>query len=228
MGAVFSGTTEKVDQRQALSIGACGSVPQSGPHQSQRSLDFYDLKGVVEQLLSRFKFKSTYFDISPAALGITPSWLHPYRAARIVVEGLTIGWFGQLHPRAAADRKLKDAVYVGELYLDRLLPLPAQKPLVREISRYQLVRRDFSLRVPNHTNWAELDACLATLSAQRIPELVDWRVREVLRTGQSEEYSMLLGTTFQAQDRTLRDEELQGFSQRVIEAVSQVGARLRS
>jgi phenylalanyl-tRNA synthetase beta chain len=106
--------------------------------------------------------------------------------------------------------------------------LPVQKLLVRDISRYQLVRRDFSLRVPTHIKWAEMDTCLATLSTQGIPELVDWRVREVLRTGQTEEYSMLLGTTFQAQDRTLRDEELQGFSQRVIEAVSQIGARLRS
>jgi phenylalanyl-tRNA synthetase beta chain len=225
LGAVFSGTTEKVDQRQALSIGACGAVPQSGPHQNARTLDFYDMKGVVEQLLSRFRIKSQYFDSSPAELGIAPSWLHPYRAARIVVEGLTVGWFGQLHPGVAAERKLKELVYAGELYLDRLLPFPLKKPSVREVSRFQPVRRDFSLRLPLRTQWAEMDACLA---AAGIPELVDWRVREVLKSGPAEEYSMLLGATFQASDRTLREEELQAFSQQVIDAVSQVGARLRS
>jgi phenylalanyl-tRNA synthetase beta chain len=80
---------------------------------------------------------------------------------------------------------------------------------------------------------------LAGLASSVIPELIDWRVREVLRDGQfvndakpekstPGEYSLLLGATFQATDRTLRDEELQGFSRRVIEAVSQAGARLRS
>ena len=231
LGAVFSGTTERVDERQALSIGAAGSLPQSGPHQPARALDFYDLKGIVEQLLARFKAKSIYFDSFQAEAGLTPSWLHPYRAARVVVEGMTAGWFGQMHPKLAAQHKLKETALVGELYLDRLFQMPAQKPSVRDLSRFQPVRRDFSLWVPEKTKWAEIDAALAAVG---IPELVDWRVREILRNAKSGsdaaslEYSLLLGTTFQAADRTLRDEELHGFSQRVVEAVSQLGARLRT
>jgi phenylalanyl-tRNA synthetase beta chain len=42
------------------------------------------------------------------------------------------------------------------------------------------------------------------------------------------EYSLLLGATFQAPDRTLREEELQEFQARVVEAVGKVGARLRA
>jgi len=235
LGAVFSGGTEKVEERPALSIGATGSVPQSGPHQPPRLLDFYDLKGVIEQLLTRFRAKSIYFDTFPPDAGITPAWLHPYRAARIVVEGTTMGWFGQLHPREAASRKLKDAVLVAELYLDRLFNLPVAKPAVREISRFQPVRRDFSLLVPPKVNWADLDSTLAQLATANLPELVDWRVREVLRdakpaaaSANAGEYSLLLGTTFQAADRTLREEELQTFSQRVVEAVAATGARLRT
>ena len=47
----------------------------------------------------------------------------------------------------------------------------------------------------------------------QIPELVDWRVREVFRDARmsAHEYSLLLGATFQAVDRTLREEELQEF-----------------
>ena len=239
LGAVFSGTTERVDERPALSIGATGSLPQSGPHQPSRALDFYDIKGVIEQLLARFQAKSIYFDNFPAGAGITPPWLHPYRAARVVVEGTTVGWFGQLHPSLAAQRKLKESVLAGELYLDRLFQLPAQKPAIRELSRFQPVRRDFSLWVPEKTKWAEMDSALGALAVSRIPELADWRVREVLRnakssgeakpeTAASGEYSLLLSATFQAADRTLRDEELQVFSQRIVEAVSQLGARLRT
>jgi len=230
LGAVFSGSTERVEERPALSIGAAGGVPQSGPHHAGRGFDFYDLKGVIEQLLSRFKAKSVYFDNFSTDAGLTPPWLHPYRAARVVVDGSTAGWFGQLHPGIATARKLKETVLVGELYLDRLFQLPVQKPVVRELSRFQPVRRDFSLLVPEKVHWAEIESALAVLAGAGVSELVDWRVREVLRGGKSSkgEYSLLLGTTFQAADRTLRDEELQAFSQRVIEAVSQVGARLRS
>ena len=41
------------------------------------------------------------------------------------------------------------------------------------------------------------------------------------------EYSLLLGATFQAPDRTLREEELQKFQAQVVEAVGKAGARLR-
>ena len=56
-----------------------------------------------------------YFDRFPADAGLTPEWLHPYRSARVVADGVTVGWFGQLHPREAAARKIKDTVLVGEI-----------------------------------------------------------------------------------------------------------------
>jgi len=64
----------------------------------------------------------------------------------------------------------------------------------------------------------------------RISELVDWRAREVFRDAKlgRGEYSLLLGVTFQAPDRTLREEELQSFQAQVSEAVGKAGARLRS
>jgi len=232
LGTVFSGSTEKVDERPALAIGATGNAPQTGPQQAARALDFYDLKGLIEQLLARFKAKSVYFDNFPAEAGLTPEWLHPYRAARVAVDGTTVGWFGQLHPGVATARKLKETVFVGELYLDRLFQLPVTKPAVRELSRFQPVRRDFSLLFPSKVKWAEIDAALAAVAP---PELIDWQAREIfhgakqaLAGSNSGEYSLLLGATFQAVDRTLRDEELQAYTEKVVEAVSTLGGRLRS
>jgi phenylalanyl-tRNA synthetase beta chain len=145
----------------------------------------------------------------------------------VTVDGITVGWFGQLHPREAAARKLKEPVLVGELYLDRLYKLPLREPAARDVSRFQPVRRDFSLVLDNSIAWERIDRAVAGL---QIPELVEWRVREVFRDAKraAGEYSLLLGTTFQALDRTLREEELQGFQARVVEAVGKVGARLRS
>jgi phenylalanyl-tRNA synthetase beta chain len=139
---------------------------------------------------------------------------------------MTVGWFGQLHPQQAAARKIKHAVLVGEIDLDRLYKLGLHRPAAREISRYQPVRRDFSLILQDSIDWETIDRAMAGLE---IPELVDWRVREVFRDARlgSQEYALLLGATFQAPDRTLREDELQKFQAQVVEAVGKAGARLR-
>ena len=227
LGTVFSGTTEKVDEKPAVAFGAVGGFPEQGALHAGRAIEFHDLKGAVEQVLARFQTRTVYFDRFPADSGLTPAWLHPYRSARVVVDGETAGWFGQLHPREAASRKIKEPVLAGEFYLDRLYKLPLRKPAAREISRFQPVRRDFSLVLDTKTGWEQVDRALAGL---KIPELVDWRVREVFRDARlgEHEYSLLMGTTFQAPDRTLRDEELQSFQAQVVAAVAKVGARLRT
>ena len=227
LGTVFSGTTEKVEERPAVAFGAVGSLPEQTAMHAPRPIDFHDLKGAVEQVLARFQSRDLYFDRFPAEAGLTPEWLHPYRSARVAVDGISVGWLGQLHPREAAARKLKEPVLVGELYLDRLYQLPLRKPLSRDISRFQPVRRDFSLVLDESIQWDRIDQALAGL---QIPELVDWRVREVFRDARlgAGEYSLLLGATFQAQDRTLREEELQSFQQKVVDVVGKAGARLRS
>jgi phenylalanyl-tRNA synthetase beta chain len=227
LGTIFSGTTEKVEERPALAFAATGSVPAQGALHPPRTIDFHDVKGAVEQLLARFQADTVYFDRFPTEAGLTPAWLHPYRSARIVAEGTTVGWFGQLHPREAATRKVRDMVLLGEVYLDRLYKLPLRRPAAREISRFQPVRRDFSLILDEKIPWDRIDKAIAAL---RIPELVEWRAREVFRDARldARDYSLLLGVTFQAPDRTLREEELQAFHTRLIEAVAKVGARLRA
>jgi len=227
VGTVFSGSTEKVEERPAVAFSAVGSLPEQGALYPSRTVEFHDLKGVVEQVLARFQARAVYLDRFQAEAGLMPAWLHPYRAARVAVEGATVGWFGQLHPTEAAARKLKEPVLVGELYLDRLYKLPLRQPIAKEISRFQPVHRDFSLILSESTAWEKIDGALAEL---QIPELVEWRVREVFRDAKlgAGEYSLLLGATFQATDRTLREEELTSFQARVVEAVGKAGARLRS
>jgi phenylalanyl-tRNA synthetase beta chain len=227
LGTVFSGTTERVDERPALAFAAAGKLPDQSSLHPARSIEFHDIKGIVEQLLSRFQTRDTYFDRFPADSGLAPTWLHPYRSARVVAEGLTVGWFGQLHPNEVAARKIKGSVLIGEIYIDRLYKLPLRKPAARDISRFQSVRRDFSLILDHSIPWERIDKALASL---KIPELVDWRAAEVFRDAKlgANDYSLLVSTTFQAPDRTLREEELQSFQSRVVDAVTEAGARLRT
>jgi phenylalanyl-tRNA synthetase beta chain len=230
LGTVFSGSTDRVEERPSLSIGATGKFPVAGPHQQVRDLDFYDVKGTVEELLGRFSAKSLYFDRFPSDSGLMPAWLHPGRSARAVLDGATVGYFGQLHPAEAQRRKLKQAVYVGEIYLDRLYKQSLRQPAVRELSRFQAVRRDFSFLLPDTMPYAQVAEALTVLG---IPELQHFEAGEILHAKDSKlvpagHISLLLRAVFQAQDRTLQEEELQNFTQRVIAAMEALGGKLRS
>ncbi len=223
MGTVFSGDAARVDERPALAIGATGNAFSS------RESGFYDLKGAVEALTGKFSSRSVYFDRFPAASGLLPAWLHPGRSARAVLNGATVAWFGQLHPSEAERRKLKQIIWLGEIWLDRLYNQPLRQPAPRELSRFQPVRRDFSLIVPDTVTYSALTAALAALA---IPELQSFEPKEILRDAKgklaADHYSLLLGVVFQSHERTLREEEVQAWSQQIVSALEAAGAKLRT
>ena len=158
-----------------------------------------------------------------------PAWLHPGRSARAVLDGATLGWFGQLHPAEADRRKLKQPVFLGEFWLDRLYHQSLRQPLIRELSRYQPVRRDFSVILPDSVTWARLRTAIESLP---IPELQSLAPKEILRDRKGKlvphgHYSLLLGVVFQSHERTLREEEVQAWSQQIIAALEALGGKLR-
>ena len=211
-----------------LSRWALPDLSGAGPSCRQHAIDFYDLKGTVEEILEKFAARSFYFDTFAAGAGLIPPWLHPGRSARAVADGLTVAWFGQLHPVEAQQRKLRQTVYVGEIYLDRLYRLPLRHPIAPELSRYQPVERDFSFIFPDAVSWQSIADGLQNL---HIAELTRFTPREIFRAAQSlppGHYSMLIRITFQALERTLREEELQSYSQAVIAALESLGGRQRA
>jgi phenylalanyl-tRNA synthetase beta chain len=221
MGTVFSGGADRVDERSSLGMGATGNAF------GKPEADFYDLKGTVGQVLNKFAARSVYFDHFPAASGLMPAWLHPGRSARAVLDGATVGWFGQLHPAEAERHKLKQAIWIGELWLDRLYKQELRQPAIEELSRFQPVRRDFSVILPDNVAYAKLAGAIEGLA---IPELRGFEPKEVLRDGKLAppgHYSLLLGVVFQSHERTLREEEVQGWSQQVISGLEALGGKLR-
>ena len=223
MGTTFSGGPERVEERPSIAFGATGAAIGA------QSVDFYDLKGLAEALLGRFASRSVYFDRFEANSGLMPAWLHPGRSARAVLDGATVGWFGQLHPAEAERRKVKQAVWIGELWLDRLYKQELRQPIIEELSRYQAVQRDFSVTLPDSVAWARLVAAIDVLA---IPELRSFVPKEVLRDPKGKlapvgHYSLLLRVVFQSHERTMREEEVQQWSQQVIGALEQQGGKLR-
>jgi phenylalanyl-tRNA synthetase beta subunit len=104
LGATFTGLSSEIPQASALDMSKGGNA--------QALQAFRALKGDVEDLLARFDYKSLYFDEFSA------EFFHPGRSARAVMDGTTVARLGQIHPEVAAARKLKQDVFVAEVYLD--------------------------------------------------------------------------------------------------------------
>jgi phenylalanyl-tRNA synthetase beta chain len=153
-------------------------------------------------------------------------YLHPGRSAKIVLNAKAVGELGQLHPDVAAERKLKQAVWVAQLDLDALFAIPLREPRYQRLSRFPAVERDFSLLLDDSVPYDRLRDVIERLS---IPEMVSMAPRELFRGGSvpAGKYSLLLRVVFQSSERTLRDDEVANWSQKIIAAIEQLGGSLR-
>jgi phenylalanyl-tRNA synthetase beta chain len=226
IGTIFTGNSERVQERPSLVLGATGAALAPHALGSLRDYSFYDLKGIVEQLLAGFETKSIYIDAFQASSGLMPSWLHPGRVARLVANGETLGFFGELAPQESQSRKLRKAVFVGEFNLARLFQLALRQPAARELSRFPAVVRDFSFTFRDAVRWQQIAEALYSLA---ISEVRSIEPREIFRDKKepSGSYALLLRVVFQAQDRTLRLEELQDWAHRIFAILMELGGQPR-
>ncbi len=112
-GNVFEAAGDKTAEFKRICMGATGSAVNTSVHQAARALSFFDLKGDVETLLAAFQHGGIDYKADAA------DYYHPGRSARAVMDGEVVAQFGQIDPEIAAGRKLKQDIFVAELYLDR-------------------------------------------------------------------------------------------------------------
>ncbi len=209
-----------VDEHNSLVFVCSGAAHQPGVHGKPEPLNFFHLKGDLEQLFAAFDSGEVTFDRN------VPAWLHPGRAARAQLAGKTLAIFGQLHPEVAAARKLKQDAFIAEVFVEALYRLALLQPAYTPISKYPAVERDFSFVLPEGV---EFESIRHKLSALAIAELTTILPVETFRGGSlaAGTYSFLLRVRFQSAERTLRDDEVANWSQQIVKVVESLGGSLR-
>jgi phenylalanyl-tRNA synthetase beta chain len=223
-GHVYAMQGEAVDEHNALVFVGSGAARDPGVHGKPEPLNFFHIKGDIERLLAAFDVqevaRKVIFDRN------VPAWLHPGRAARAQIAGTTVAIFGQLHPEVAAARKLKQDVWVAEVFVEALYQLALRQPAYTPISKYPAVERDFSFVLPEGL---EFESIRQKLSELAIAELTTVLPAETFRGGSlaAGTYSFLLRVRFQSAERTLRDDEVANWAQQIVKAVESLGGSLR-
>jgi phenylalanyl-tRNA synthetase beta chain len=226
IGPVYlpSGGAELPTEPRRLAIGVAGRiVPASWRDPDPCRADFFDLKGVVEALLSGLHLARAAFE--PV---VHPTFA-PGRTARALVEGREVGILGEIHPDVRSVFDLPPGpVCLAELELD---PLLARVPLtyrVAAVPRFPPALQDIALVVDERVSAADLTAVVRSAGG---PLLADVRLFDVYRGPQLPpgQKSLAFSLVFQAPDRTLTDAEVEAEKRRIVEAVAgRLGARLRA
>jgi phenylalanyl-tRNA synthetase beta chain len=221
IGKVYEYDGDQPLESKRGSLGATGHAVLPGVHESGRQYSFFDMKGDVETLLRTFEHQSLCFDAH------TADYYHPGRSARAVMDGATVAQFGQIHPQIAAARKLRQHVFIGELYLDQLHRHTVREVHYEALPRYPAVERDFSFTLPDSITFEQVKSAIANLGISELRSLIP---AEIFRGGAipAGSYSLLLRATFQSGERTLRDDEVAQWSAQIIKALEQLGGSLRS
>ncbi len=221
IGSVYEYTGDKSLESKRGSLGATGHAVPPDVHQPGRAYSLFDMKGDIEILLNRFEHQSLCFDAQ------TAEYYHAGRSARAIMDGATVAQFGQIQPAIAAARKLRQDVFIGELYLDQLYRHPLREVRYEQLPRYPAVQRDFSFTFPDSITFAQIEHAVASLG---IRELRSFAPAEIFRGGAIApgRYSLLLRAGFQSRERTLRDDEVAQWSARIMKALEQLGGSLRS
>jgi phenylalanyl-tRNA synthetase beta chain len=175
---------------------------ESGGNGPEQRLDFFDIKGVIEALTGDLHLREVSYRPSRAA------YLHPGRAAELVIAGKAVGSFGQMHPRVAEHYKLGDrSDLAGELDLEAILAAVPEGYAYSPVPQFPPALRDIAVIVEEGIS---CDKVVAEMRAGGGDLLRHVRLFDLYRGSSIPDgtKSLAFALTYQADDRTLTDKEI--------------------
>lgn len=219
-GLIFSRETNQIQQTPVIGGAVCGDVAPFGWSENPSSVDFFDLKGDVENLLAmshlhgQVRFKPTQ-----------SAEFHPGQCAAIMLADQPIGIMGQLHPQWQKSFGLNGAVFMFQIFMDSLLTMKV--PTVTGVSKFPEVQRDLALLVEHSVSAQAIIDAVYQVNSELLKNVQVFDIYQGQGVAETHK-SVALSMKIQHQDRTLQDEEVDALIQQIIDKThAAVGAQLR-
>ena len=197
----------------------CGSRISKGWTNQAEKVDFYDLKGDVEEMLGLGGQVDIGFEV-----GSHPA-LHPGQCAAVLKGGKKIGLMGALHPELQKQLGIKTPLFVFELLLADVMQ--GVVPSFEAVSKFPEVSRDLAFIVEESVQWSQVEKIIRQKAGDALTEvtLFDVYRGQGIENGSK---SLALGLTWQDASRTLNDEEITSWVDNVVAALAEgLDAQLR-
>ena len=202
--------TELPDERMQLTLGMYGDG------------DFFDLKGVVEEVLEKAGLKGK-LSYNPKA---GKNFLHPGRQAEISYEDVVIGYMGEIHPEVADTYEIGEKAYVAVLDMPEVVKKAGFDIKYAGIAKFPAVTRDISMLVKKDIMAGQIEEIIIKNGGKLLEDckLFDIYEGSQIQAGYK---SMAYSITFRAKDRTLEEKDITEVMQKILKKLSEAGIELR-
>ncbi|OGT59889.1 MAG: phenylalanine--tRNA ligase subunit beta [Gammaproteobacteria bacterium RIFCSPHIGHO2_12_FULL_43_28] len=221
IGTCFIPSANQLQQVPKLAGLLSGAAYEEQWGIPDRKVDFFDLKGVVENILSKI-IPAKQLHFKP---GTHPA-LHPGQVAAIYHQDQPVGFMGALHPSIGEALDIHYPVFIFELDLKALIGPPYAQ--FKEISKFPEIRRDIAILVHETVPVQRIQDTIRTSAGDWLIDVFIFDVYQGkgIPAGLK---SIALALTLQHPSRTLVDSEVASLMDNVVTTLKdQLGAELRS
>ena len=205
-----NGTEELPTETRMLTLGMYGGC------------DYFTLKGKVEKVLETAGV--TEYDVEPVK--DDPSY-HPGRTAEILVDGKRLAILGEIHPDVLENYSVGTKVYVAQINSDMLYEIKNTLRLYKHLPKYPALTRDLAFVCDRDMPVLRLEKLMKNAAGKNLEHI---ELFDVYQGGNiaADKKSVAFSLRLRANDRTLTDEEADSAVKKIIKALGEVGAVLRS
>jgi len=208
------------DEHHALGALLVGRPGLGGWGGDDRPADFFAAKGVLAAVLDGLRVPWT---VQRGSEG----FLHPGRAATVLVSGEKIGWVGEVHPLVAATWDIEEPVSAFAIDLGRISAEVPEVLLYQDLTSYPSLRQDIAVVLDADVEAAEV---LRVVREAGAPELRAAQIFDVFTGAQLGEgrRSLAIHLEFRGDGRTLTDEDVAAPRARIVARLAKdLGGELR-
>ena len=173
------------------------------------NLTFYDLKGLVQDLLSNFSQPNSYglCDID---------FLHPGMSSAISFEKKTIGFLGSIHPVVLNKVGVKDDLFIFSFELDKLI-FESSKSF-EEYSKFPSSARDLAFVFDKEVNADEIKEVIQNSAGEFYKDLEIFDIYEGERIDAGKK-SIALSISWQSSSKTLLDGDIDTAVEKIVNSI---------
>jgi phenylalanyl-tRNA synthetase beta chain len=222
VGKIYLGrnlASEGVDERETLCGIAGGARFARSWQDNDKSLDFFDAKGLMESLFLRFGLNPQFRKGQDASL-------HPNKQAEVLLNDKRVGVVGELHPLVLAAFDIREPVYLLEADLQIMVLFTAGNKIYQPVPRFPSTTRDMALIVNLDVNHRKLARTIESFPLIERVEIFDVYSGGQVPAGKK---SLAYRVSYRSASHTLTDDEVNRVQEQVLNKLgSDFGAVLRS
>ncbi len=177
--------------------------------------NFYTLKGELEAIMTGLRLpKASY-----TAVQDNPSY-HPGRCAMVSVNGVELGYMGQVHPLVAKNYGFDGEVYCAEINFTKAFQLRLPEPTFTPLPKYPAVSRDLALICDEEITVAQVEDVIVATAGKLLRQVKLFDVYRGVGVPEGKK-SLAFSLELRADDRTLTDADSEAVTTKVLSALAE-------